>query len=192
MNEEHPMTPPLLHGALVRLAAANAEKDAETMARWSRDSEYARLLDTDPATPRSTPQTKESIQKWMENDDPTSFGFMIRTLSDDKLIGFIGLGGINWANGNGWVGIGIGEREYWGKGYGTDAMRVLLRFAFQELNLHRPSLNVFAYNERAMRSYEKAGFKIEGRSREVLHREGARFDVIEMGVLRAEWQERGP
>ncbi|MBI5305857.1 MAG: GNAT family N-acetyltransferase [Chloroflexi bacterium] len=182
------MNSTLLQGERVRLAAANADKDAEVVAHWSRDSEYARLLDTDPATPRSTPQTKESIQKWMENDDPTSFGFMIRTLADDKLIGFVGLSGISWSSGDGWVGIGIGERDYWGKGYGTDAMRVLLRFAFTELNLHRVSLSVFGYNARAMRAYEKAGFRVEGRARELMRREGGRYDVIWMGILRAEWE----
>jgi RimJ/RimL family protein N-acetyltransferase len=97
------------------------------------------------------------------------------------------LSGISWSNGNSWVGIGIGEREYWGRGYGTDAMRVVLRFAFQELNLHRVSLSVFAYNERAVRSYVKAGFREEGRTRELMLREGTRHDVIEMGILREEW-----
>ncbi len=186
------MTTPLLQGTLVRLSAANADKDAETLARWSNDSEYGRLLDTDPATPRSLAKTKEDIQKWMENDDRTSFGFMIRTLADDKLIGFVGLSGISWTNGNCWVGIGIGERDYWGKGYGTDAMRAVLRFAFQELNLHRVSLNVFAYNARAQRSYEKAGFRIEGRTRELMLREDVRHDVIEMGILREEWERNNP
>ena len=179
--------PNLLYGQLVRLVAANADKDAETMARWSRDSEYGRLLDNDPIAPRSVPQSKEMIQKWMENDDPTSFGFMIRALADDKLIGFIGIGGIRWTNGDGFVGIGIGEREYWGKGYGTDAMRVLLHFAFTELNLHRVSLGVFEYNPRAIKAYEKAGFKIEGRVRGVLNRDGKRYDSFEMGILRDEW-----
>jgi len=178
----------LLDGQLVRLVAANAEKDAEAMARWTRDAEYGRLLDTDPAMPRSPARAKEDIQKWMENDDPTSYGFMIRTLADDKLIGFVGLSGISWSNGNSWVGIGIGERAYWGRGYGTDAMRVVLRFAFQELNLHRVSLTVFAYNERAVRSYLKAGFHEEGRTRELMLREGVRHDVIEMGILRQEWE----
>jgi RimJ/RimL family protein N-acetyltransferase len=179
----------LLDGKLVRLGAANAERDAETFVRWSRDSEYARLLDTDPSVPRTVAQTKEMIQKWMENDDPTSYAFVIRTLADDKLIGFVGLSGISWTNGNCWVGIGIGERDYWGKGYGTDAMQTVLRFAFQELNLHRVSLSVFEYNPRAMRSYEKAGFKIEGRERELIQREGERHDVMVMGILREDWEK---
>ncbi|CAG0940453.1 diamine N-acetyltransferase [Anaerolineae bacterium] len=178
----------ILEGKLVRLVAANSEKDAETTARWSRDSEYARLLDSDPARVNSVSQAKEGIKKWMENDDPHSFGFMIRARADDRLIGFVGLGGISWTHGDAWIGIGIGEREYWGKGYGTDAMRTLLQFAFAELNLHRVSLNVFEYNPRAIRSYEKAGFTIEGRVRGCLNRDGKRYDAFWMGILREEWE----
>ena len=90
------------------------------------------------------------------------FGFAIRTLSDDRLIGDIGVWIESWAHGEAWVGIGLGERDYWGNGYGTDAMRLMLRFAFDELNLQRVSLGVYAYNPRAIRSYEKAGFRREG------------------------------
>jgi RimJ/RimL family protein N-acetyltransferase len=85
------------------------------------------------------------------------------------------------------VGIGIGERAYWGKGYGTDAMKVALRFAFTEINLERVTLNVFEYNPRAIRSYEKAGFKHEGRMRGALLKDGRRWDMIYMGILREEW-----
>jgi RimJ/RimL family protein N-acetyltransferase len=174
----------LLHGQLVRLAAANSETDAELLARWSRDSEYARQLDSDPARPQSVKHAKEDVQKWMENESPDNFGFMIRTLADDRLIGFIGLDGIRWTHGDSFMGIGIGDPEYRGKGYGTDALRVILRYAFTELNLHRVSLNVFEYNLRAIRSYEKAGFVVEGRERQSLNRDGRRWDLIYMGILR--------
>jgi RimJ/RimL family protein N-acetyltransferase len=180
----------LFHGQLVRLAAADSEADAEVMASWSRDSEYLRLLDSDPAMPESAKRRKASIIEWMEHERPNSFGFMIRTLADDRLIGFVGLGGIDWPNGDGFVGIGIGKREDWGKGYGTDAMRAILRFAFAELNLHRVSLSVYAYNPRAIRSYEKAGFIVEGRLRQTVYRDGQRSDEVCMGILRQEWERR--
>jgi RimJ/RimL family protein N-acetyltransferase len=106
------------------------------------------------------------------------------------LIGFIGLFGIEWNHGNAWVGIGLGERDYWGKGYGTDAMCAILDYAFNELNLYRVTLDVFEYNPRAIRSYEKAGFQLEGRVRKMIHRDGRRWDVLVMGVLRDEWEER--
>jgi RimJ/RimL family protein N-acetyltransferase len=180
----------LLQGQLVRLVAANSEKDAELLAQWSRDSEYRRLLDTDPASPHSVKQAKEEILKWMEHEQPNSFGFMIRTLADDRVIGFVGLDGIGWTHGDCFVGIGIGDPEYRGNGYGTDAMRVILRYAFTELNLHRVSLDVFEYNLRAIRSYEKAGFVVEGRARQFLNRDGRRWDLIFMGILREEWEKQ--
>ncbi|MCJ7660780.1 MAG: GNAT family N-acetyltransferase [Anaerolineales bacterium] len=98
--------------------------------------------------------------------------------------------GVHWSHGDSSVGIGIGEREYWSKGYGTDAMNVILRFAFDELNLYRISLNVFEYNQRAIRSYEKVGFVVEGREREFLRRAGRRWDMIFMGLLREEWAQK--
>ncbi len=107
----------------------------------------------------------------------------------ESLIGEIDLSGINWASGESIVGIGIGDRNDWGKGYGTDAMRVILRFAFEELNLHRVFLNTFEYNPRALRAYEKCGFKHEGRVRGMLNRDGKRWDVIYMGILREEWEK---
>ena len=184
------MNTQLLQSELVRLAAANSETDAEAMAHWSRDSEYARQLDSDPACPQSVKHAKEDIQKWMENESPDNFGFMIRTLADGRLIGFIGLDGIHWTHGDTFVGIGIGDAEYRGNGYGTDAMRVILRYAFTELNLHRVSLDVFEYNPRAIRSYEKAGFVVEGRQRQALNRDGRRWDVIYMGILREDWERQ--
>jgi RimJ/RimL family protein N-acetyltransferase len=182
------MNTPLFQGELVRLVAANSETDAEWFARWSRDSEYGRLLDSEGTVPRSVSQAKKDIQKWMEHEKPDQIEFVIRILADNRLIGGIGLDGIKWTHGDAFVGIGIGEREYWGNGYGTDAMRVILRFAFMELNLRRVSLDVFEYNPRAIRSYEKAGFTVEGRQRQVLHRDGRRWDVIYMGILREEWE----
>lgn len=177
----------LFHGAFVRLTAANAETDADAFVRWRSDSEYLRLLDSGAARAWSLPRAKSEL-----TDPPVDhwFLFMIRALADDRLLGFIDLDVDAWAHGNGWVGIAIGDRVDWGKGYGTDAMRVLLRFAFTEVNLHRVSLAVFGYNPRALRSYEKAGFTIEGRARQYLHRAGQWWDIVFMGILKDEWQAR--
>ncbi len=182
------MTQNIFTGTLIRLAAPNADKDAETIAQWSRDDEYSRLLDTAPARFYLTADIKEEMAKWEGKLD--NLIFTIRTLSDDRLIGFVELDGIQWANGDSFLGIGIGDRDYRGKGYGTDAMRVVERYAFTELNLHRLSLNVFGYNTRALRSYEKAGFSVEGRAREVLNRDGRRWDLIFMGILKSEWEKQ--
>jgi RimJ/RimL family protein N-acetyltransferase len=174
-------------GKLVRLSAVGPEEMSKAFSRWNRDSEYTRLLMMS-AQPLSS---AKAIQKWMEKDmeeiSPTEFFFTIRTLGDDKLIGGLGLDVIGWAARETFIGIFIGEREYWGKGCGTDAMSIILRYAFTELNLWRVSLGVFDYNPRAIRSYKKVGFRHEGRMRQYLNHEGKRWDLLYMGILREEW-----
>jgi RimJ/RimL family protein N-acetyltransferase len=177
----------LFKGKLVRLSAEDPETIADHFSRWSRDSEYTRLLDSGATRQFSVKATKEWIEKELEKDPADMFTFMIRTLEDDCLIGDIGLEEFHWMHGDAYVGIGLGDRDYWGKGYGTDAMKVILRYAFNELNLHRVSLSVFEYNPRAIRSYEKVGFIHEGRVRQYLHKEGRRWDLFFMGITKDEW-----
>jgi RimJ/RimL family protein N-acetyltransferase len=177
----------LFRGRLVRLAAHNLEKEADRYALWSRDSEYLRMLDSDPARPRTAEKWKQDLTERLER--PNNFMFAVRTLEDDQLIGFVNLWVHSWAQAEAGVGIGMGEADYRGRGYGTDAMRLVLRYAFAELNLRRVTLEAFAHNARAIRSYEKAGFKHEGLEREWARRDGQRLDVVHMGILRAEWQQ---
>ena len=178
----------LFCGSLVRLSVENPEMVLEYLSKWGRDSEYWRLAMDEPAMWYSRRENKEYIEKELLGDRQDQFFFMIRTLEYDRVIGEIGLDGVLWNHGDAWVGISIGEKDCWGQGYGTDAMRVLLRYAFTELNLYRVSLSVFEYNPRAIRSYEKAGFVVEGREREVIFRGGKRWDMIYMGILREEWE----
>ncbi len=177
-----------LTGMRVYLSAYDLEKDPAVMVKWMDDSEYRRLLDSDAVILWNQKQ----LQKFLEEEGFGVFAFAIRTIEDDRLIGDIGLGGINWPAGSAWVGIGLGERADWGKGYGSDAMQVLLRYAFEQLNLRRVNLNVFEYNPRAIRSYEKVGFVHEGRARQWVQREGRRWDSIYMGILRREWEALAP
>lgn len=179
----------LFTGGLVQLVALDAEKDAERFAHWDMDSEYRRQLDSDPHLPNRVKKIKEGIEK-EQDEDPNTIAFSVRTLADDKLIGFVAFDGINWQHGDTFVAIGIGDSAYRGNGYGTDAMQVMLRYGFQELNLYRVQLNVFSYNERAIKSYLKAGFNIEGRQRGMLLRNGQRWDFVYMSILRNEWLKR--
>ncbi len=180
------MNAELFTGKLVRLAAYDMDKDAEKFARWNQDSEYQQLLSSDPARL----WTPKAIKEWLEAHLGEIYEFAIHTREDDRMIGTVGLSGVDWVAGNAWVGIGIGEREYWGKGYGSDAMNLILRFAFAGLNLKRVSLDVFGYNQRAYQSYCKCGFKEEGRLRQWMQRGGERFDLVFMGILREEWEEK--
>jgi len=175
----------ILTGRLTRLTAVNADTDAELIARGSCDSQFWRLAHTDPALPVLPKYVKQQL----EERSLDLQGFAIRTLTDDRLIGYIGLYTIFWPQREAIMGINIGERDFWGKGYGTDALRVLLRFGFEELNLRRVSLSFLEGNERAMRSYEKCGFRLEGRERNAWAYDGRRWDEIYMGLLREEWQE---
>jgi len=179
----------LYRGRLVRLAAQDPQRDAETMAGWSFDSEYLRLLDSDPARPRTAKGWQADAERRAQRGN--QFTFDIRTLEDDRLIGFVGLRVLSWTSGEGGIGIGIGEAAYRGRGYGTDAMRLILRYAFAELNLARVSLEALARNKRAIRSYEKAGFRLEGVQREWERRDGRRRDVVSMGILAEEMEGLG-
>lgn len=181
----------IFRGSLVRLTVEEPAVLASAFARWNRDTEYTRLLDIDPLRMWSQKKWKDLIEKDVEKDPPDEYFFQVRTLSDECLIGFVGLFPI-WVHQNAWVGIGLGERDYWGKGYGTDALRLVLHFAFMELNLNRVSLDVFEYNLRAIHSYEKAGFCHEGRQRQLINRNGKRWDMLEMGILREEWLVANP
>lgn len=184
------MTTDFLRGELVHLTVEDPKALAETYSRWSRDAEFWRLMDLSTARMYSTRQIQSWFERDLESPPDTSFFFTVRTNEDDRIIGDIELDGIRWRHSDAFLGIAIGEREFWGKGYGTDAMRVLLRYAFTEANLRRVTLNVFEYNPRAIRSYEKVGFVHEGRERGVIERGGRRWDVLYMGILREEWAAR--
>jgi RimJ/RimL family protein N-acetyltransferase len=172
-------------GQLVRLVAADLENDPALFAQWDQDSEYQRLFNDDFARRYNPAQ----IKKYLEDELESMHFFVIERLEDGRKIGMIDLSGFNWVVGNAWVGIGIGEREMWGKGYGSDAMRIILRYAFEELNLRRVTLSVFSVNRRGIASYEKVGFRQEGTIPGALLKAGQRCDLIFMGILRQEWEE---
>lgn len=174
----------LFNGQRVRLTALKPE-DAAVMARWYEDGEFSRLWDAMVARPR----TEASIRKWFEETDASKdgYGFGIRLMYSDELIGYLDVDGIVWNHGAGWLAIAIGDPANRGKGYGLEAMNLALKFAFHELNLHRIQLTVFGYNERAIRLYEKIGFQREGTIRELLSRDGRRYDMYLYGLLKREW-----
>jgi RimJ/RimL family protein N-acetyltransferase len=180
----------LLSGVQVYLTAL-IPTDLPTIARWYQDTELLRLFDARPAEPPS----EIVLGQWLEaqHQADNAFPFAIRLLDRPDLLGYIELDQILWTHQVGWVNISIGDRSYWGKGYGYEAMQLVLEFAFQELNLHRVQLTVFSYNTRAIALYEKLGFQREGVYREFLHRDGDRHDMYLYGLLRPEWnphQER--
>jgi RimJ/RimL family protein N-acetyltransferase len=167
----------LFIGERLRLAPAMPE-DAAIMARWSLDSEYLRMVDDDPARP-------------MTPDDAGRGGsdFRLRTLAENRLIGFVALFSVTRFQ-TAMMAIGIGEMEYRGKGYGNEALRLLLSYGFREMNLYRIGLNVFEYNTAAIKAYERVGFVLEGTRRKSIRRDGERYDELQYGILYDEWAAR--
>ncbi len=178
------MSKDIFTGKLVRLVAVDLENDPKLFAEWAQDSEFQRLWDSEVALRYNPAQVKTFIEDALGK----AHMFMIERLEDGRKIGEVEIAGFNWTVGNGWVGIGIGERDLWGMGYGTDAMRILLRYAFEELNLKRVTLNVFDVNPRGIASYEKVGFRHEGVIPGGLLIAGKRRDIVYMGILRREWE----
>jgi RimJ/RimL family protein N-acetyltransferase len=177
----------LFRGELVRFTLEEPEPSAKAQVCWQRDTEFHRLIDGDPALLNSEKKIKEWIEKQVETGfEPDRYYFSVRTLAEEKYIGFLGLW-VDLIHSEAWVGLGIGEREFWSKGYGTDMMKLCLQYAFSELCVARVSLGLHEYNPRALRSYEKCGFRLEGRTRKDGMREGKRHDTLWMGILREEW-----
>jgi len=172
-------------GQLVRLTGLNKE-DARTFSGWHNDAGFLRLFDAAVARPRSEDEILKWFEEWQKSE--RTLVFAVRPLDSDYMVACVSLEDILWSHGVAWLGIGIGDRDEWGKGYGRDAMALVLGYAFRELNLHRVQLTVFEYNERAIRLYEKVGFRREGVYREFMQREGRRYDMYLYGILRSEWE----
>lgn len=171
-------------GNLVRLRAYE-KNDLEIARKFVNDPEVKKYLI--PGIP--FPLRVDDEEKWYNSLNPFGKGeysFAIERIEDGKYIGGCGINKVDWKNSVAEVGIFLGK-PYWNKGYGTDAMRVLVNFIFSEMNINKVKLEVFSFNERAIRSYEKVGFKIEGALREEIFRNGKYYNVIVMGLLRKEW-----
>ncbi|HEY6057598.1 MAG TPA: GNAT family protein, partial [Candidatus Limnocylindrales bacterium] len=121
---------------------------------------------------------------------PESLALAVHLRDGGALIGTCAFSQLDGDNGSALYHITIGEKEYWGRGYGTEATELMLEHAFSRLGLHRVALTVFSFNERAVRSYRKVGFVIEGRAREAIWRDGRYWDEISMSVLEDDWRAR--
>ena len=176
----------------IRFGPIDYEKDPEIESKWTHDSEFMRLYEINPARPMSAAMIKkqyEKLEKEVE-EKRNLFPFMIRAKIDDRLIGKAVIQWIEWTNSNGFIRIGIGAVEDRRKGFGSQAMKMLLRFSFAELNLFRVSANVPEYNETAIALLKKFGFAEEVRRRQALGRDGRRWDLLVFGLLKDEWQNQ--
>lgn len=180
----------LFEGRDIRFGPIDHEKDPEIEAKWTHDSDFMRMMDVEPARPMSAAMVKKKYEKLEKEMDEhkNQYYFAIRAREDDRLIGKAIVQWIEWANGNGFLRLGIGSAEDRGKGYGTQALGMLLRFAFAELNLFRVSAIVPEYNLAAIALLKKFGFVEEVRRRQSLERDYKRWDLLVFGLLSEEWQ----
>ncbi|MEX2229708.1 MAG: GNAT family protein [Dehalococcoidia bacterium] len=177
-----------LEGERVRLRAVEPE-DAPAFAAWINDPEIRHLLGG-PAYQYSLVAEEEAIRARRTSDWERGIWFALEATDGEapRLIGNMDLRRLNAEARRGEVGMLIGDRAYWNRGYGSDALRTLCRWAFADLDLHRIELSVAEYNPRARRAYEKVGFAIEGRLREHRYIAGRYHDTIVMGLLRRDFE----
>jgi RimJ/RimL family protein N-acetyltransferase len=178
--------PDLLSGRLVVLRR-HGPRNVSAFTRWYSDPEVARLTRY-----QDGPMRADEVERFFEARvaGSGSLALAIHLRDSDRLIGTCAFSQLDGDNGSALFHITIGERDCWGHGYGTEATRLMLDHAFETLGLHRIGLAVFEFNERAIRSYRKCGFVVEGRARQAIWRDGRFWDEIQMSILEDEWRAR--
>ena len=166
-----------LIGDRIYLSPRNSE-DVEKFTEWLNDFET-----TDYTGRSGILTTLDGERKYLEENSNPEATFVIVTLEDNKMIGTVSLEDINWINRTATLGIFIGDKEFRSKGYGTEAIRLILEYGFKYMNLYNIKLDLMEFNERALKCYEKCGFKEYGRRRKCKFVNGKYYDSISMDIL---------
>jgi len=180
----------MLLGKKVRLREIR-KADIQNYLKWFNDQEVTQYLTL------FLPMTQMSEEKWLEeictSRAQTDVVFAIEVKAGKKWvhIGNCGLHKINWHDRDCEMGTVIGEKKFWGKGYGTEADRLLIDYGFGELNMNRISAAAYNFNTRSCKTAERNGFKREGIARKAIYKNGQYHDRIMMGILREEWEKKG-
>ena len=169
-----------LEGEHVYISPMNIE-DAETFTRWLNNPEITRYL-----TIHNSLVSLTGERNYIENFSKEEFHMSIIKKENDELIGNIALEHLDYKNGTAELGIFIGDEENLGKGYGSEAIKLLTNYGFKELRLHTIYLIVLDINPRAKKAYEKCGFIECGRRHEAMYREGKYIDLIYMELINKE------
>lgn len=176
------MQNPFLIGSTIYLRPLE-RADCPQMAAWLNDPDVRRtLLARGPLT---LADEEAFLSRLAQSQTDIVLGIVVQQA--DRFIGMTALHQIDGRNRHALFGITVGDKSAWGQGYGTEATRIMVRYAFDTLNLNRVCLYVYDFNPRAIRVYEKAGFRVEGRLRQDVFREGRYADTVIMGILREEW-----
>lgn len=178
----------MLEGKLVRLRALRSE-DAQHHVRWRNDPEVVRLAAA--GDPMFGPVTAEAVglgfDTMLRLSPRESAVFTVEDLTSGTPIGMADYRDLDPYVGVATLGITIGEREFWGGGYGSEAVRLIAGHLFGAYGLNRLELDTWSGNERAVRAFTRLGFREEGRRRSAVLVEGKRYDRVLFGMLREEW-----
>jgi RimJ/RimL family protein N-acetyltransferase len=178
----------MIYGERIRLRAVE-RNDVEKFQQWINDPEVTEGLALYlPMSMRDEESWFEGLASRPPQEKPLAIDY--REDSTWRLIGNSGFFDIDHRAHSAEIGIMIGDKSMWNQGFGTEAMGLLLRHGFETLNLNRVFLRVYSSNPRAVRSYEKSGFILEGRLREAVYQRGSYGDVLIMSVLRSEWDAK--
>lgn len=182
-DDDRDWNPPQIEGVSIDLRR-HRPGNLPTVLRWYADPELARLTRYS-LRPMPPDEVERFFHARLLSSESVAYGIHVR--DGGRLIGLTTFSALDPDNGSVLFHITIGETDAWGHGYGTEVARLMLGLAFERIGLHRVGLTVFAFNERAIRSYQRAGFRVEGRAREAIARNGRYWDEVHMGVLRDEW-----
>jgi RimJ/RimL family protein N-acetyltransferase len=185
-EEENNGVFPFIEGERIDLVTVNS-KWVDLSCKWANDPEvrhYSR---------NALPTALEEVKKWFEpSSDQGMKDFIVFTIyykKDKKPIGIVGFNRINWLNRNANTFWTIGEKEYWGKGIAVEASKLLIKYGFTELNLHKIYAGIFTPNKRSLRAAEKMGFKKEAVLKEDLYVDGKYVDTHIFALLKNHWAE---
>ena len=169
---------------LVKLRPLEAE-DCQSFYHWAQDKQVTQFS----LSSYAYPQSQSDILKWLAsiNSNQQTISIGICNPETNTLIGYAGIASINTLNRCGEYFILIGNKDYWGKGIGTEVTKIITHYGFETLGLHRIELTAYASNKSAIKAYEKAGYKHEGIKRQSGFRNGKFIDKVFMAVLSHEW-----
>jgi RimJ/RimL family protein N-acetyltransferase len=163
----------------------HARENYRLYGEWYGDPEIWRLTSW-----AASPLSPSAVERLFEDREhsPTDDSFAIHLKGEEEPIGVISLMNISEANDSAELSVIVGHPEDRHQGYGAEAIALILRYGFEDLNLNRVSLSVFEFNEDAISTYEKLGFRKEGHLRKAVKRDDAFHDAILMGISRSEWE----
>ena len=164
---------------------------AERMNKWRNDAELNYYDDEGPELLEKVPleRTQRYLERITHSEDDSIIRFAIHLKEGDSLIGTCMIALIDHYNRSCKLGISIGEKGEWGKGYGREAVSALIRICFNELNLNRIGAEIYAFNLRSLRLFQNAGFVREGVTRQAVFKRGCFEDAVQLGLLKREWNE---